>query len=86
MYCISEDEYAILEPYITIPKDTTTETWNKARKSVLLSLPPIEINSCDSIDLLNIPGISAKTASRIITYRNCLEALSPRTIARNIWN
>ncbi|HPX59766.1 MAG TPA: helix-hairpin-helix domain-containing protein [Bacteroidales bacterium] len=72
MYCISEDEYTILEPYIIIPKDTTTETWNKARKSVLLSLPPIEINSCDSIDLLNIPGIGAKTASRIITYRNRL--------------
>ncbi len=85
IYTITEDEYTILEPYIIIPKDTIKKEWNKINESKIHSLPPIDINSCDSIDLLNIPGIGLKTASRIITYRNNLGGFISKEQLREIY-
>lgn len=71
IYCISEYEYQVLEPYITIPQEVTdTPTYSEKKHS--LSANPIEINSSDSFDLQKIPGIGMKTAIRIITYRDNL--------------
>lgn len=71
IYCISEYDYRILEPYITIPQ-TSTEKPTHREKKHSLSANPIEINSSDSFDLRKIPGIGEKIAKRIVDYRENL--------------
>ncbi len=70
IYGISELEYKQLEPFIFIPK---TESKIKKDKPISES-PPIvlDLNIIDSSDLLQIPFIYAKLASRIILYRDAL--------------
>ncbi|NLJ82229.1 MAG: hypothetical protein GX330_03790 [Bacteroidales bacterium] len=70
IYGISELEYKQLEPFIFIPK---TESKTKKDQSVSESPPIIlDLNIIDSSDLLQIPFIYAKLASRIILYRDAL--------------
>lgn len=70
MYGISELEYKQLEPFIFIPQ---TEP-KKKKDNFILPSPPItlDLNTVDSFDLLKIPFIYAKLASRIILYRDAL--------------
>jgi competence ComEA-like helix-hairpin-helix protein len=70
IYCITEEDYQTLEPYIRI---TPKEKWQtKERKTELPTFSKIELNKTDSIELQKIPGIGQKTASRIIKYREKL--------------
>ncbi|MCK9291899.1 MAG: helix-hairpin-helix domain-containing protein [Bacteroidales bacterium] len=86
MYTISEEEYAILEPYIRIPsleshsgipqKDPTPSaalTTNKTdsiSKEAIFSI--VDLNSADSTELMEIPGIGKWFAHRILKYRTAL--------------
>lgn len=79
MYSISEADYVRLEPYIRIkePSPAASEGVKgspiqqryaaQARQAMR-----IEINSADSIDLLDLPGIGLVFASRIVRYRERL--------------
>lgn len=76
MYSISEADYARLEPYIQIEKPVSADVkgvpaqqryTTRARAAVR-----VEINSADSIDLLDLPGIGLVFASRIVRYRERL--------------
>jgi DNA uptake protein ComE-like DNA-binding protein len=79
IYSIPEDQYASVEPYIRI---TSTYTSNKSVKDEKLSksassndripAPLIELNSADSLSLLNVRGIGPAFASRIIRLRDRL--------------
>lgn len=71
IYCISEYDYRILEPYIHIPQENPI-IHNYKEKKNKFSAEPVELNTADSIRLQTIPGIGAKTASRIIIYRDKL--------------
>lgn len=72
MFCISPSEYAILEPYITIPEQkpdfVNAKTEITARKQRIL----VELNTADSVSLLTLYGIGPSFAKRIIKYRNLL--------------
>ncbi|MCL2132350.1 MAG: helix-hairpin-helix domain-containing protein [Lentimicrobiaceae bacterium] len=69
LYCVSEETYCVLEPYIYIPaqekQDEKRENPNVAPKHT----HKLELNEADSMDLLKIPWIGEKTAAQIIAYR-----------------
>ena len=76
LYCVSEETYSLLEPYIHIsspekkPEKGDEEQENP--KSALKYMHKLELNEADSFDLLKVPGIGAKTAAQIISYRTKL--------------
>lgn len=71
MYSISEADYETIEPFIIIPQ---TNKNNKKSNSnyIFTNYQTTEINSADSISLVNSLGFSPKIASRTIGYRNLL--------------
>lgn len=62
IYGLGEVLYEQLEPFIRIPAEV-------AEESPPVAISMYEINSADSLGLLNIPGIGPVFASRIIKYR-----------------
>jgi competence protein ComEA len=66
MYCINEEEYKILEPFISIQqkeypkKDTYNEDFT------------IEINAATAEELTKIKGIGSSYSKRIVKYRDLL--------------
>jgi len=76
IYGISENEYAVLEPFISISKPAS-ETKNFTKFAGTGKFPEykktiIELNSADSMDLLEIRGVGPAFAHRILRYRNKL--------------
>jgi competence ComEA-like helix-hairpin-helix protein len=69
IYVLKEEDYKVLEPFIQLPDqiEFTPEP------EISLS---IEINSADTLDLQQIPGIGPSFASRIVKYRNLLGGFS----------
>jgi len=73
VYGISDNFYAALEPYILI-ENASKETI-KAEETVALrkkELISIELNSADSLTLLELNGIGPAFAKRILKYRSLL--------------
>jgi len=62
LYVIDSARFNMLEPFIHIRKESPTEK----RLSVL------DINSCDSIELVKLPGIGKVRAHKIIKFRDLL--------------
>jgi competence protein ComEA len=75
MYCISENEYTILAPYIVIPE---TRTENKPDVNGNTKFPVkddniiVDINLADTTEFMKIRGIGSSFANRIIKYRDRL--------------
>lgn len=70
LYCVSDEDYQLLEPYIQIvSKEKTDRKWETAKTAPHAKL---NLNMADSIQLQQIPGIGQKTASRIVNYRKKL--------------
>jgi len=71
IYGISESEYAVLEPYIAIPSDTShfarkpKTVYAKSEKNTVV----VELNSADTSDLKKLKGIGSWYAKKIIAYR-----------------
>lgn len=83
MYTISEAEYAVLEPFIVIPtpevskikaekeeKKKVYETSYENPKALFDEV--FELNTADSLQLVQIPGVGPWTSHRILQYRNIL--------------
>jgi len=70
IYCITEEDYQILENHINITPKQKQE--QKKEETILQHFYKIELNSADSLDLQKIYGIGQKTASQIIKYREML--------------
>ena len=80
IYSISEDEYAILEPYIVIPevrepcyampekKKETSVAYDK--KTPVINV--VSLNEADSLALVELPKVSGFLAARIVKYRELL--------------
>jgi competence ComEA-like helix-hairpin-helix protein len=69
LYCVTEEDYKLLEPYIHITLQQKEGIPKEAKP--ILNVKQ-ELNATDSIQLQKIPGIGIKTASRIIQYREKL--------------
>lgn len=72
MYVISDEEFAIMEPFIMLP-----DTYEKKQNTVRDLEPKekqvsIEINSADTEELQKVKGIGSVFASRIVRYREKL--------------
>lgn len=73
MYCITESEYNVLEPYIQIPpgekekRKNETSAYRSDKNTVV-----IELNSADTNDLKKLSGIGSWYAKKIISYRTKL--------------
>jgi len=85
LYTISEDDYNRLAPFIQIAVTQTQEAAiervkdipvpnNRIKHAQPISkiYPTLEINTVDSLALLELPGIGPVFASRIVRYRNLL--------------
>jgi len=79
IYSISETQYALVEPYIRIAATYTSNKFVKDEKqgksatfNNRIPLPLLELNSADSLSLLNVRGIGPAFASRIIRFRDRL--------------
>ncbi len=81
LYAIGDSLFAILNPYIDLPNKETYYTSHKNTKEKKEQerfdkpknqKPLLELNSADSLQLLEIKGIGPAFASRIIKYRNRL--------------
>jgi competence ComEA-like helix-hairpin-helix protein len=73
MYCITESEYNVLEPYIQIPteqkrKGEKESSAYKSEKNTVV----VELNSADTNDLKKLSGIGSWYAKKIISYRTKL--------------
>ena len=72
MYCVSEETYCVLEPYIRISAaEKAYEKWENPNPAPKYT-HKLELNEADSIDLLKVPWIGESVASQIITYRTKL--------------
>lgn len=74
IYGVSDYLYNILEPYILIDSKNTNTTLAKTEGSSKKSSSKktIELNSCDSLELLDLKGIGPSYAKRILKYRSML--------------
>lgn len=79
VYGIQQEEYARLEPYLKIEKEVQQVQTLPAQSTPSVA-PPVEkketkiidINSADSLSLLELRGIGPTFAKRIIAYRKLL--------------
>lgn len=72
MFCISPSEYAILEPFISIPEQKNTLSVRKAEVKEIKKKAMVDLNTADSATLLTLYGIGPSFAKRIVKYRNLL--------------
>lgn len=72
MFCISPSEYAILEPYISIPEQKSEYADRKPEVKEIKKKVLVDLNTADSVTLLALYGIGPSFAKRIIKYRNLL--------------
>jgi competence protein ComEA len=78
MYTITADDYARLEPYISIPGSIVVAEKIKPGQT-------IELNSADSASLTELNGIGPSFAVRIIRYRNRLGGFYRREQLKEIY-
>jgi competence protein ComEA len=85
MYCISEKEYAIIEPYIIIPeqvKDSASKpVYKKYERTNLI----VDIGIADTVELLKLPAIGPAFARRISNYREKLGGFYSVNQLKEVW-
>lgn len=83
MYCISESEYALLEPYILLPDslDAKTQDFQKKKAGIV----PVDLYKADSSALISLRGIGPVLASRIVKYRDKLGGFYRIEQLKEVW-
>ena len=84
IYTISEEEYAQLEPFIVLPKvqrgnnsksasrKQESQSFEDKPKPEKKDVPIVDLNTVDSITLVELPRMGGYMASRIIAFREKL--------------
>ena len=71
-YLLIEKELIKNDTVQQVPAETPVRSAVQNRTPAARQIIMIEINSCDSTELLRLPGIGAVLSSRIVRYRNLL--------------
>jgi DNA uptake protein ComE-like DNA-binding protein len=87
MYCISDKQYQLLEPYIAIEQDEIKINNKKKEdnKTTPKKIEIIELNTADSALLTSIRGIGPFYAKNIIKHRNELGGYYKQEQLLEIW-
>jgi competence protein ComEA len=72
MYGISAAEVKYKGKYIPYIKSETDTTPKKKHAAANKKIPLVDLNSCDTSELISLPGIGSVLSKRIIKYRNLL--------------
>lgn len=84
LYTISEEEYAQLEPFIVLPevqrgnasksssRKQESQSFEDKPKPEKKAIPVVDLNTVDSITLVELPRMGGYMASRIIAFREKL--------------
>jgi len=72
MYCIKDDEYKVLEPFIIIPDKSFKTNEIIKYETKVKPIFTIDANTADTNDLQEIKGIGPAFARRIAKYRDLL--------------
>lgn len=70
MYCISEQTFQRLAPYIVIPQSPERNYPDQSK--ITKTRERCELNAADSLALLRLPGIGPVLAQRILKFREAL--------------
>jgi DNA uptake protein ComE-like DNA-binding protein len=89
MYCIPEEQYRSLEPYISIPERKENEAVFVPEKSAVIAAKPVtilvELNAADSAQLTTLKGIGPFYAKTIIRYRNSIGGFHSKEQLLEVW-
>lgn len=88
MYCINEELYNSLEPYIRIATGNKAVAANANFSQTPKTTAPvaiIELNDADSAQLTTLKGIGAFYAKTIISYRNSLGGFYAKEQLLEVW-
>ena len=83
LYTISEEEFAQLEPFIVLPEvsrskntksseQSSVSTGSTTAKPEKKAIPIVDLNTVDSVTLVELPQIGGYMASRILEFRDKL--------------
>ena len=75
MYVVSKDLYALWEPFIQLPTELIRQEYpvfTDAADEIEKTFSSVSLNTADSVELLNLPGIGPYYAGAIVKYRNRL--------------
>ena len=96
LYTISEEEFAQLEPFIVLPevarsasgkpssKKQETSSNEEKPKPEKKTIPIVDLNTVDSITLVELPQIGPYTAVRIIEFREKLGGFVDKEQLRDV--
>ena len=95
LYTISEEDFAQLEPFIVLPEvarkpimktDTEQKSGQEetAKPKDKKTIPIVDLNTADSLALVELPQIGAYTAVRIIEFRDKLGGFVDKEQLRDV--
>lgn len=84
LYCINDDIYILLEPYIIIPKTDSIYTEKKHEDKTTKEII-IDINLADTTEFKKLRGIGKTFANRIVKYRKALGGFCHKIQIKEVW-
>lgn len=95
LYTISEEDFAQLEPYIVLPEVTRRESPKSKseknenqdvveEKKAPKTIPVVDLNTVDSVTLIELPQIGPYIASRILAFRGKLGGFVDKEQLRDV--
>ena len=97
LYTISDEDFALLEPYIVLPeisRTTTTKPYPKKNEKPSdgsvnnykekKDIPIVDLNTVDSTTLVELPQIGGYMALRILAFRDKLGGFVDKEQLRNV--
>jgi competence protein ComEA len=83
MYCISNDEFNELEPFLLLPD--SIEKKNHEPKKAAFEITIVNMEDADSVSLMKLRGIGPILASRIVHYREKLGGFYSMDQLKEVW-
>ena len=82
VYGISDSQAQKLIPFVEIASDTSAKIKNSSYHK---QKAPIDLNSCDSLALVRLPGIGPVLSARILKYRKRLGGFARKDQLREVY-